>query len=49
MVIAGILLLILAVCGILRPVTFPLGLILVTVGVVWDIIHFIVHGVSLIF
>lgn len=49
MVIAGIILLILGVCGVLRIVTLPLGCLLVILGLVWDIVHFVGHTVALIF
>ena len=49
MVFTGLVLLFLALCGIARALFVPLGLLLVVCGVIWDVLHFVAHGVALIF
>ena len=50
MVIAGIILLILGIVfGVLRPVTVPLGAVLLCIGIVWDVIAFTGHAITAVF
>jgi hypothetical protein len=49
MVILGIILLVLGLFGIARPLLIPLGAIMLTIGLIWDILYFVGHGVALIF
>lgn len=49
MVIAGIVLVILALIGIARTITLPLGVLLVLIGIAWDLLYFAGHTVALIF
>lgn len=49
MVIAGIVLIILALAGVARALTLPLGALLVLIGIAWDLMYFAGHTVALIF
>lgn len=49
MVVIGVVLLVLAIFGIARPLTVPLGVALVVIGLIVDILYFLGHTLTLIF
>lgn len=49
MVVVGIILFVLGCCGIARIITLPLGCLLIIIGVLMDVLHFIGHTVALVF
>lgn len=49
MVILGIILIVLAIAGVARALLLPLGTLLLLLGIVFDLMHFIGHTFALVF
>lgn len=49
MFLLGLLLLVLGLFGVARGLFLPLGVLLLCVGLIWDVLHFVGHTAALIF